>query len=99
MLQQMKIPDKLYYVIERGDFEYRRALSSIAFMLDKHVNDQTWLESAEFNDLVEKAIEKRICAYIYDIGTLGALLGVDGIPERYQYNRERTGVTYVEETR
>lgn len=97
MFKLLDIPEKLHYVLERGDFESRRSVSSIAFMLDKHISDPEWLESEEFNALMDKAVESLLYAYIYNTGTLGVLLGENSVPEHYSYNKERTYVCYIQE--
>ena len=97
MRMSVNIPEKLHYVLERGDFESRRAISSIAFMLDKHVDDPEWLDSAEFHTLVENAVDRTLYTYVYSVGTLGVLLGENDVPTHYLYNREYSCCTYIEE--
>lgn len=52
------LTDTMCYFIDKGIYEKKMAIENMIFMLSKHLNDETFLESNLFNKLHEKTIEK-----------------------------------------
>jgi len=56
---QTEVPAEMKYVLDRGGFEYGRAIGNVSFMLSQHLDDtdDSFLDTALFVHIQERAEE------------------------------------------
>ena len=84
-IQEIQVPENFKYVLDRGAFEYRRASSNLAFMLEKHASDPdgSFMDSSLYGWLKQRAIDTRVQQDLLLYGVLVNLFGEAEVPDSY----------------
>lgn len=104
-VKQIEVPPKYKYVIDRGTFEFSRAIGNVAFLLDQHIEDadDSFLNSDIFKKRLNRAIEANVQSYSYGLGTVVNLISQNSeddlhIPAQWQFYDDNNVLRYVDES-
>ncbi len=95
-MQKINIEDNFKYLMDRGEFEYTKAIQNVAFMADKHIKDvnDSYLKSDLHLRLTERAEETRLHHQLYARGTVAHIFEGRNIPDKYRFNEKNKILTY-----
>ncbi len=104
-VKQIEVPPEYKYVVDRGTFEFSRAIGNVAFLLSQHVEDvdDSFLNSDIFKKRLNRAIEAKVQDYSYELGTIVNLIPQDNegdshIPTQWQFYDDHSVLRYVDES-
>ena len=95
-LQTIQVPEAYKYVLDRGMFEYSRALSNVSFMLDKHINDKddSFMDDPLYVRLKERALETIVQRDEFLRGTIYNLFDEGQEPKMYWCDDDNKTINY-----
>lgn len=94
--QTIEIPEGFKYVLDRGEFEYRRAISNAAFMLDKNLDNIDYLETDLHKRLQNRAEETFLQRELYMLGVLSNILNTNNdIPIEFEFSENNKEVKII----
>lgn len=70
MIKKIKLSDEFHYVLERYRYESNRHISNLSFMLSKNINNPDFLNSEQYQAMLQKATDSILEKQAYDYGVV-----------------------------
>lgn len=91
-LKKENIPSKYKYTLDRVFYEYKMTTSNLAFMIDKHLND----DNTDFlnSDIIKRLTNDCINAKLNMWVIINGIRIIMGIPEKAEINLDNNNTNY-----
>ena len=97
MTEKMDVPENFKYVLDRGSFEYNRAVSNASFLADAHLSDKdaSFLDGELFKRVMRRAEDACAQEFMFRFGTLLNLFPEDECPREYWFSDNNRLLIYT----